>query len=63
MNSKENLHFLEQDIEIDAIAFAHYMTDKLFHHKSYIPDSIKLKVLDSVDKLKISYDDKLDHLL
>ena len=36
--------FLAQEIEIDAIAFAHYMTLKYFGERTVIPDNIKKKV-------------------
>jgi hypothetical protein len=36
--------FLEQEIEIDAIAFAHFMTLKYFGERTVIPESIKEKV-------------------
>ncbi|MBU1094440.1 MAG: hypothetical protein KKH01_08265 [Firmicutes bacterium] len=37
--------YLTQDIEIDAIAFAHYYMDELFKVKTIIPTQIKQKVL------------------
>ena len=36
--------FLEQEIEIDAIAFAHFMTLKYLDERTVIPDNIKKKV-------------------
>lgn len=36
--------FLEQEIEIDAIAFAHFMTLKYLGERTVIPDNIKKKV-------------------
>jgi hypothetical protein len=36
--------FLEQDIEIYAIAFAHFMTLKYLGERTVIPDNIKKKV-------------------
>ncbi|MBU1093248.1 MAG: hypothetical protein KKH01_02165 [Firmicutes bacterium] len=36
--------YLKQDIEIDAIAFAHYHMNKIFNVKTDIPDLIKEKV-------------------
>lgn len=36
--------FLEQEIEIDAIAFAHFMTLKYLGERTVIPESIKEKV-------------------
>lgn len=42
--SPQDERFLEQEIEIDAIAFSHYMTLKVFNEKTVIPDNIKKKV-------------------
>ena len=40
----QDKRFLAQEIEIDAIAFAHYMTLKYFGERTVIPDNIKKKV-------------------
>ena len=37
-----------EDIEIDAIAFAHYYMDKLFDVKTIIPEDIKKDVLKKI---------------
>ena len=37
--------YLKQDIEVDAIAFAHYYMDELFKVKTIIPTQIKQNVL------------------
>ena len=42
--SPKDERFLEQEIEIDAIAFAHYMILKYFGERTVIPDNIKKKV-------------------
>lgn len=44
--------YLKQDIEIDAIAFAHYQMNKLFEVKTVIPDIIK----DKVESTILSFD-------
>ena len=44
--------YLKQEIEVDAIAFAHYHMNKLFEVKTYIPDIIK----DIVTKAIVSFD-------
>ena len=41
--------YLRQSIEIDAIAFSHYLLNELFHSQTLIPDEIKEEV-DSIIK-------------
>ena len=46
--------YLKQDIEIDAIAFAHKMMLEYFEVKTIIPDSIKQKVNIQLDFIDLS---------
>ena len=42
------VEYLNQEIEIDAIAFAHYHMDELFKVKTIIPTQVKQSVLRKV---------------
>lgn len=53
---KNDPKYLNQDIEMDAIAFAHYLTNKLFGLKTIIPDVIKDKVAKRIKEFK-KYDE------
>lgn len=43
--------YLKQEIEIDAIAFAHYQMNELFNIKSFIPTNIKKEVNEIVKSI------------
>jgi len=49
--SPQDEGFLEQEIEIDAIAFAHNMTLKIFNEKSVIPIEIKERVTERLNQI------------
>lgn len=43
--------YLKQEIEVDAIAFAHYQMNLLFEVKTFIPNIIR----DKVDKIILTF--------
>ena len=51
----EDEEYLLQDIEVDAIAFAHFMITSLFDLRTYVPDILKSLVSDRVELFKLSY--------
>ncbi|MDD3123124.1 MAG: hypothetical protein PHC62_06415 [Candidatus Izemoplasmatales bacterium] len=50
-NAEEDIEYLIQSIEIDAIAFAHKYLNEYFHVKSIIPDAIKERISETMNKL------------
>ncbi len=48
----DDLPYLGQDIEIDAIAFSNLMTKTLFDTYLFIPDSIKERVCERMDEIR-----------
>ena len=53
LSSLKTLNYLYQDIEIDAIAVAHLMMDKLFQAKTAIPPLIKSEVNERIIEIEM----------
>jgi len=52
-NEIDDVDYLKQDIEVDAIAFAHWLVKKEFNVKTIIPELVKFEVELSLIKLGI----------
>lgn len=56
---ENDIEYLSQDTELDAIAFAHYFMQKTFGAESHIPTIIKTQVLQRIEELKTLYDKRI----
>ena len=54
LDTKDHIDYLNQPIEIDAIAFSYHIMLDWFEVKLVIPDEIKEKVLNHIETLKIN---------
>jgi len=54
LDTKDHIDYLNQHIEIDAIAFSYHIMLDWFEVKLAIPEEIKVKVLNHIETLKIN---------